>query len=137
MIQSLLLMVVVACTSIPFEAVEETFPDGSPKVVRYYKSETKEVMLKETQYYQDGAKYIEGDYKNGKRNGKWMAWHPNGNVWSIGYYKKGVEVGLKTVFHENGNKYYEGKVDGERRIGKWTFWDEEGEEIKSINYDQQ
>jgi antitoxin component YwqK of YwqJK toxin-antitoxin module len=95
------------------------------------------VVLKETQYYQDGAKYIEGDYKNGERHGKWTAWHSNGNVWSIGHYKKGVEVGLKTVYHENGEKYYEGKVDGERRIGKWTFWDNEGKEIKTINYDQQ
>lgn len=134
--QLLIFTVLVACSSPPYEVVEERFSNGNPKVVKAYKSEAQEVLLKEVQYYNDSSKYMEGSYKNGKRDGVWTAWYQNGNIWSTGNYKEGLESGKKTVYHENGQKYYEGTIRDEKRQGTWTFWDESGEVLKTINYDE-
>lgn len=130
-------MFMIACTPEAFEVVEESYPEGTPKVVRYYNNESMEVLLKETQYYDDGSKYIEGTFKNGERNGTWQAWYRDGKLWSQGEYKDGLENGTKTVYHDNGQKYYEGRIQDEKRTGTWTFWDKEGNVVKKINYDQQ
>ena len=125
----------VACDSKPIPFVEETHSNGTPKLVRYYKSEKKEVLLKETQYYPDSAKYIEGSFKDGLRDGIWTAWYQDGTIWSTGNYKEGQEFGKKTTYHKNGKKYYEGVIKNGKREGTWTFWDESGEIIKTIDYD--
>lgn len=136
LIQLFIVVLLVSCSSMPYEVVEERFSNGAPKVIKYYKSESKEVLLREIQFYNDSSKYMEGSYKEGRRDGTWTAWYQNGNVWSTGKYKDGQEHGKKTVYHENGRKYYEGMVMDEQRQGTWTFWDESGEVIKTIDYDQ-
>lgn len=125
-----------ACSTKPVEVVEDIFPDGTPKTVKYYKSNSKEVVVKEVLFYEDGQKKLEGAYKNGERTGKWSYWYTNGNLWSQGEYKKGLENGLKTVWHENGQKYYEGHLKDGTRIGIWNFWEKDGTLIKEINYDE-
>jgi antitoxin component YwqK of YwqJK toxin-antitoxin module len=129
-------VLVFSCSTRTHEFVEESYPDGTPKVVRHYKHENKEGLLKEIQYYNDSSVYIEGSYKDGERDGVWTAWFRNGKVWSTGEYRNGKESGKKTVYYENGQKYYEGMVEDEKRIGKWTFWDEEGNMLKTIDYDK-
>ncbi len=124
-----------ACSTKPVEVVEAVFPDGTPKTVKYYKSEAKEVIIKEVLYYEDGQKKLEGAYKNGERIGQWSYWYANGNLWSQGEYKNGLENGLKSVWHENGQKYYEGDLKDGTRVGKWNFWEKDGTLIKEIDYD--
>ncbi len=126
----------VACTHKPFEVVEETYPDQSPKVVRYYKDETKKLLLSEISYYENGNKRMAGSYKNEKRNGKWSYWYENGKIWSQAYYSEGVENGIKTVWHENGQKYYEGTIKDDKPVGVWKFWDETGKQVKEVDYDK-
>ncbi|MCF8368453.1 MAG: hypothetical protein K9G76_05375 [Bacteroidales bacterium] len=119
-----------------FEVVEVTHPDGSPQIVKFYNNESKEKLLKEVRYWDNGNKSIEGSYKNGLREGIWTAWHSNGTIWSTGEYKKGIEHGMKTVYHDNGQKYYEGSIMNEERTGIWRFWDKDGKLIKEINYEE-
>jgi len=125
----------LACTKPPFEHVELSYPDGSPQVVKLYKSPEMKVLLKKIEYHENGAKRIEGTYKNGKRNGEWTAWYDNGNLWSKGFYSEGVENGMKTVWHKNGQKYYEGPIVNDERTGTWKFWDEKGKLVKEIDYE--
>lgn len=119
-----------------FESVESTHEDGTPKIVKYYNNESKEVLLKEVRYWENGNKSMEGAYKNGNRNGTWTAWYKDGTLWSTGEYEDGVENGLKSVFHENGQKYYEGHIKSDKRVGIWKFWNKEGNLLKEINYDE-
>ena len=60
--------------------------------------------------YENGQNKVEGNYKDGKLDGKWTWWHENGQKWS--------EINFK-----------EGKPDG-----KWTEWDENGQKQKENNY---
>jgi len=87
----LLLISLSACTNKSIEIIEQTYPDGTPKTVRYYKSESKEVLLKEILYYEDGQKKMEGAYKKDERDGLWSYWDPDGKLWSQGVYKDGKE----------------------------------------------
>ena len=41
----------------------------------------------ETDYYENGQKESEGNYKDGKAYGKWTWWHKNGQIGSEGNYK--------------------------------------------------
>lgn len=129
-------ILLIACTSEPFEVVDATYPDGKKQIVKYYKTEKKQVLVAEFWFYENGQKKMGGIYKKGKRNGEWMAWYKDGTIWSKGYYKNGIENGLKTVWYENGQKYYEGMVRNEKRIGTWRFWDENGKLLKKVNYDK-
>ncbi len=124
---SLLAFIINSCTSKVVEETVESYPDGSPKVVRYYKDDgTNKTLVRETLYYSNHQKYMEGDYKNGKRDGKWTSWFQNGNEMSIHNFVEGVDDGKLTVFYENGEKRYEGKYTAGKKIGVWKFWSEEG-----------
>lgn len=131
----LLISSVTACQKKPIEKVEETFPDGHPKLVRTYQQEGKEqLLIKETYYHANHQKRMEGGMKNGKRHGKWTAWYEDGTIWSEGHYTEGVDDGLKTAYHDNGKKYYEGNYKLGERSGVWKFWDKEGKLIKEIQF---
>jgi uncharacterized protein len=130
------LVLTFSCKQPPHEHVESTFPDGSAQLVKFYKSEARENLVKEIHYYENGEKRMEGGYRNGERHGEWTAWYENGNVWSKGHYTLGKENGLKTVWHQNGIKYYEGEVVDDQRHGIWKFWNDKGELLKEVDYNK-
>jgi len=133
----LLLVVLGACSTPLVEVVEETYEDGSPKKISFYKNFKKDkILVKEILYYPNKNKKLEGEYKDMKRDGKWTYWYENGNKWSEGHYKMGVDNGVKTVWYENGEKYYEGKTKDGERVGVWLFWDEDKHVAKEIDYDK-
>jgi antitoxin component YwqK of YwqJK toxin-antitoxin module len=129
----LLLLGSVSCNRAR-EVVTEAYPDGAKKVVQYFKKD-QTLPFKEIQYYQDGVKMMEGTFVDGKRNGKWYYWYPDGQLWTEGTYEMEIEQGYKVVFHENGKKYYEGNFIDGNRSGIWKFYDTNGILLKEIDYD--
>ena len=51
---------------------------------------------------QNGNKSSEGDYKDGKRHGKWVEWHKNGQKKSEGTYVEGQKEGEWREWSESG-----------------------------------
>jgi antitoxin component YwqK of YwqJK toxin-antitoxin module len=134
----LLLSGVAGCGMKLEPVISETYPDGAPKVVHYFSGEGMEKTLaKKSFYYPDGQLRMEGEYKNGQKNGLWVAYYESGLKWSEGNYKDGVSHGKTITYHENGKKYYEGFYDEGRRVGLWRFWNEEGVLEKEINYEDE
>lgn len=134
---ALLAFLCEGCTTKIVEDTIETYPDGSPKMVRYYKDDgDQRILFKETLYYSNHQKYMEGEYKNGKRHGKWTSWYQNGNTWSEGSFNNGVDDGVRTAYHENGKKHFEGKYKDGKKTGIWKFWDENGVQQKDQDYGQ-
>lgn len=126
-----------ACSPEVEKVIVETYSDGRPGLEQYFEIKGEErVLVRETGYYPEGQKRIEGTYKDGKREGLWRYWYENGNLWSEGYYKADVRHGRSTVWHENGKKYYEGHYTDGERTGKWKFWDEDGKLLKEIDYNK-
>jgi antitoxin component YwqK of YwqJK toxin-antitoxin module len=133
---SLAALFLISCGNKVVDVVAEKFPDGAKKTVKRYKIDGKDsVLLKETVYYQTQQKYMEGNFLNGKRDSVWTAWLSNGQVWSKGSYKNGLEDGPKEVYHETGFKYYEGQFKEGKRGGKWLFYTAQGKLVKHIDYD--
>jgi antitoxin component YwqK of YwqJK toxin-antitoxin module len=128
------LSVLASCNS-ESKVVEESYPDGSPKRVCIYlgKGEARE-LIRETTYYANKKPQMEGAYKNNKREGKWMYWYENGNVWSEGFFINGKSDGKRTTFFENGKVRYEGSYKEDMRVGKWRFFDENGRLLQEVDY---
>ncbi len=116
--------------------IKEKYPDGSPKIVNVYKgSEVPKNLIHETSYYPGKKLQMEGDFKNGVRDGKWVFYYENGNKWSEGYFRKGKSNGKRTTYYENGKKRYEAYYKDDQRVGKWNFYDENGKLVKSVDFD--
>jgi antitoxin component YwqK of YwqJK toxin-antitoxin module len=123
------------CTSKIFEETVESYADGSAKVVRFFKEDGRDkTLVKECLYYPNHQKYMEGEYKNGKREGVWKSWNENGNLWSEGTFKNGLDEGLRTIYHENGKKFIEGYYTNGKKTGIWKFYDENGNFVKEENF---
>lgn len=54
-------------------------------------------------YFENGKLQAKGNYKNGKREGKWVCYKRNGKLEWRADYKNGLENGLVECFNENGN----------------------------------
>lgn len=77
--------------------------------------------------YPDGQRRIEGELRDGRREGVWTEWWESGQVQSEGEYVYDDRVGEWTFWHENGERKREGLyVDGQME-GLWTEWHPSGE----------
>ena len=132
----IVLLLICACSSETERVIVKTYPDGNVELEHYYLfSGSDSVLIRETGYYPEGMKRIEGEYAESKREGRWTYWYDNGNKWSEARFKAGLQHGKNTVWHENGTKYYEGNYKSGERTGVWKFWDENGKLIKEVDYD--
>jgi antitoxin component YwqK of YwqJK toxin-antitoxin module len=55
-----------------------------------------------THWYEDGLKLQEGNYKDGKRDGMWTTWYENGLKWTVENYKDAMKDGKSTEWFANG-----------------------------------
>ncbi len=123
------------CTKDLVKEVAETYADGTPKTVQYFRQEGgNKILAIEEYYYPNGQLRMTGEFKNAKKEGHWISYYDNGNKWSEGFYKDGINEGKTTTWHQNGKKYYEGYYKKGGRAGIWKFWDEQGIFVKDIEY---
>ncbi|MFH0894178.1 MAG: hypothetical protein V2A54_07070 [Bacteroidota bacterium] len=130
------LMLLLACKQTKVEQViEEKFPSGNKKVECWYKGEGESrEKIKEIRYTDEGKVEMEGEFKNNKKDGKWVVYHPNGIKWSEGYFKEGKADGKRTVYHTNGKVRYEGEYKAGEPSGVWSIFDFDGKMIKVVDY---
>ncbi len=83
----------------------------------------------------DGRLLMEGDMKDGKRNGVWTSYTAEGRVKSRNEYRQGMLEGVATVFRENGALYYTGQHRHGNQVGEWRFYDAKGELERTVDYD--
>ena len=90
---------------------------------------------KYVEYFKNGQKLIEKDYKNGKLEGLVTEWHENGQKKSKIKTKNGKVVdGLLIEWHENGQKRSEANWKNGDFDGVVTFWDKEGDVTETETY---
>lgn len=83
----------------------------------------------------DGSTKIKGHMRNGKRQGVWSCYFPDGKAQSFCDYEDGVLTGTSVVYHPNGTTYYTGNYHHGHEVGLWRFYDEKGSLVKSVTYD--
>lgn len=118
------------------EAVTVTqYQDSTPRIVNYYaKSEKtgKKEVVGQVSYHSNHNEYMGGRLKEGKRDGQWKAYFPDGNVQSEGTYVDGKLDGPFRIFQENGHLKYVQYYSKGICTGIWKYYDEEGKLIKSV-----
>lgn len=122
------------------ELVEEVLvkhENGNRKEVRYHKvnKDGSKTCVRETWYYEEGMKYLDGPIVDGKRNGTFESYYKSGAIMSRGEFVDGIRIGKATVYHENGKVRYEGVYENGVECGIWKFYDEEGSLTKEVNRD--
>lgn len=130
-----LLLSFTACGVKLEPVIQETYPDGTPKIVHHFHGEGLEkTLVKKSFYYPDGKLRMQGEFSYGQKNGYWVAYFESGSIWSEGYFKDGESHGTTVTYYENGTRYYEGLYEHGRRAGLWRFWNEDGSLEKEIDY---
>lgn len=78
-----------------------------------------------------------GAYRDGKKQGTWSVYHPEGGLWSRGKYVAGLREGQWTwwwspLFARN-QKQEQGSFRAGRPVGRWLSWDEHGKPLSRID----
>ena len=82
---------------------------------------------KYVKYYENEQKFVEENYKNGKKDGLKTGWISNGQKWFETNYKNGKREGRSTDwFFKINQKRFEGNYKNGKREGFWTSWNKEG-----------
>jgi antitoxin component YwqK of YwqJK toxin-antitoxin module len=80
-----------------------------------------------TEYHPNGNIKMEGKLNdNGNREGLWVSYYDNGTKWSESYYNDGKKDGHSLSFFPNSQIRYIGEYQDDEKSGTWTFYDEEG-----------
>jgi antitoxin component YwqK of YwqJK toxin-antitoxin module len=95
---------------------------GTPATVIFYQANTQFTY----QFYSNCALRSSGKTVDGKREGPWLFYHPNGLLQTEAAFTAGRENGKYTVYRDNGIPYYCGLYENGKRTGEWEFYDDEG-----------
>ena len=99
-------------------------------------------------FYENGEKELDGNYRKGLMNGEWTYYHENGQIHGEGRFIDGDgsnlselsgvpfngRTGRWNVWFKNGQKESEGTYKNGKEDGKWTRWYENGQKRVEKNY---
>ena len=75
-----------------------------------------------------------GNWKMGKRVGKWEYWNKNGILQTQQFYKDGKRNGRYTHWFINGIKGTEGAYKDGHKDGLWIYWETDGVKVRETTY---
>lgn len=133
----LILFAFFSCSNNMQEEVLTRHEDGSRKEVRYYvkNDDGSKNYVRETWYYMEGMKHLDGPIVDGKRNGVFETYYKSGALMSKGTFVDGIREGEAFTYYENGNVKYQGSYVNGKECGIWKFYEENGELDKEVNRD--
>ena len=82
-------------------------------------------------YFESGQKRYEGNFLNGKMDGKQIKRHENGQKSYEANFKYGKQDGPYIFWYDNGQKSYEANYKKGKEDGIVTSWDREGNITKT------
>ena len=86
-------------------------------------------------FYENGEKKLNGNYRKGLMNGKWTDWYESGQKSSeTTSFKDGIPDGLFTSWYENGQKESEGTFKDGKEDGLHITWFENGFKESEYTY---
>jgi len=69
----------------------------------------------------------QGSFKDGKKDGPWVRYHDNGELWSKGTYKNGEWDGPWNYYHDNGGLKRKGTYKDGEEEGLWVSYRDNGQ----------
>lgn len=87
-----------------------------------------------TNWYVNGQKGHETQFKDGKIHGALTHYHDNGRKNYEQHYSNGVADGTDTGWTRDGQVSYAGQYRNDKRDGKWVHWYENGQKRSESNF---
>ena len=121
----------VSCGNEETKRVEKVYmyheSNGTPWIIYYYDVKGSDsVWVAEKWFHDNGALNLEGNIKDGKREGEFKSYYPSGRLYSVGAFVDGKREGRGLVYHENGQLNIDGDYHDGKPYGLWKFYDTEG-----------
>lgn len=108
---------------------QETWPNGSIKIQGNYKDGNKEGEW--VSNFENGKLQSKGCYRNGEKVGNWIEYYQNGQI-----KEKIDRTSAKyNSYYENGQAKEEGFYRNEEKHGTWTTWNSNGKIVKKNVYE--
>lgn len=85
-------------------------------------------------YFTNGAVAEKLSWVNGKKEGEWYQYFPDGKMFIRSFYKNNMLNGRFEVWFENGNVQFSGAYKNNRREGTWIICDENGRQLYRMEY---
>ena len=123
---------------------KQLLKDGNGHYVEYYEKQVIKVEgnvkdgLKEGEwnyYYDSGTKSTSETFKSGIAHGTVMKWYPSGQLSYKGNYQNGKLEGECVWYHQNGKLLSKTILKADKKIGKQSFWDADGNHLRDEYYD--
>jgi len=100
----LLTFIFISCKRV-IKEITETYPNGNPKKIEYFKQKDKsKEKIREEGYYPDNKIMYRGSFKENQASGKWKYWYNNGIIFSEKVVKNKISTGWK-IFNKDGNTF--------------------------------
>ena len=77
-------------------------------------------------YHSNGQLWFKVTYKDFKREGPWVEYRRNGQLWVQSTFKNGKQDGLRSVFWENGQIMNTQLYRDGKRVGPLVLYNEDG-----------
>ena len=74
----------------------------------------------------------QGKFRNGKKQGLWVAYHPNGQLWAKEAYRNGKRNGHWVGYYPSGRLMFKGTYKDERKEGSWVWYNKDGTPSKDL-----
>ena len=85
-------------------------------------------------YYANGQKFTEGNYKIGSRSGEFTTFEPDGSKSSVWHYDHDKAEGLWTQYFPSGQIQYQCQYSNNIRVGIWIRHNEDGSTNSTKDY---
>lgn len=108
------------------------YKNGSLHTLTTYAEGKKEGAWK--MYYPDGTLMKEGGIKNGKDEGVYREYFPDGTPKYAYRYRNGLKTGVWKSWYSDGTQYTERHFEEDKLHGKVLVWDEQGTLAKEYDY---
>jgi len=94
--------------------------------------------MEEERWWKDGVlKQRVGLDLEGRKEGVWERFYPNGSLHKMGEYRRGIHLGRWVEWWENGLLKWERRYDDEgRREGRFRWWDVEGRSVRMETWER-
>ena len=109
-------------------ALSETMEDLVKRDGLYYKKFTDTPFTGKV----EGKK--QGSFKNGKKHGKWIIYHENGQLAKKFYLKNGKVEGEAIAYYDNGELWHKGQFKNSKKDGEWIIYHHNGQLMDKAHY---
>ncbi|MFT5183322.1 MAG: antitoxin component YwqK of YwqJK toxin-antitoxin module [Flavobacteriales bacterium] len=123
------LFLLVSCGQHTYEKVTKVYSSGNPEIILLCEEGSDEIIYQKVMFDNQSIK-IEGALEAGEKDGLWISYYDDGQIWTKNTYKSGVLEGSYEMFNRNGKPKLEGHYKAGKESGIWKVYDENGKFIE-------